>query len=473
MSKNEVTRTFPEQEPLGLNPDHFKGLLSKAVKSYLEVLQQRYDLNSYPRRIFRHIDNKIKSEELLFPRYPSHLLDWAETALEVGDIASFMEYVWGRGELRKTLTGPDPQRRSWEWFVLLDVIHHPLFRVLTESAIEEAIDVGRITYWALDDQLFEKLLDEVTLECLQNKKKYVVQCPLGMIDGEKGNVWELGENITLKFFTEREELSYLTRNHNKLHWHEKLTGLGLYVGILEIVSSFEISKLRKGAPPKNGADLIEEQIADTVDAIKWALSSACGTSCSFVEGTITYEHILGGQFVLTSPQFFRREDKNGGTVHRLTGERIEIAKGFIEKIVRYRDLSLDLKQALWHWGRSSLADLDRDALLESIIGLESLLVPGSGDSRYRFGLHGAALLCTPHDNLEERARDLKKLYDRRSRIAHGSRDAITSDANRGRRSLADAICAVIALLEAGVLEPSEVIAEQIESIILKKSPLRP
>ncbi len=56
------------------------------------------------------------------------------------------------------------------------------------------------------------------------------------MEGNRGDIWDIAENTNLKFYTEREEVGYLTRNHNKLHWHERVMELGFRVGVLEIVS---------------------------------------------------------------------------------------------------------------------------------------------------------------------------------------------------------------------------------------------
>ena len=46
-----------------------------------------------------------------------------------------------------------------------------------------------------------------------------------------------------------------------------------------------------------------------------------------------------------------------------------------------RDKYKELQDAIWHFGRACLTPLPRDILLESVIGLDGLLVPGGGDLR--------------------------------------------------------------------------------------------
>lgn len=66
---------------------------------------------------------------------------------------------------------------------------------------------------------------------------------------------------------------------------------------------------------------------------------------------------------------------------------------------------------------------DVDTILDSMIGLEALLVPGSnpGDISYRFSLHGAHYIA---DNLSSRAliRDqLRNTYRMRNNLVHGNK----------------------------------------------------
>ena len=131
----------------------------------------------------------------------------------------------------------------------------------------------------------------------------------------------------------------------------------------------------------------------------------------------------------------------------------------------------DLQQVLWHFGRACVASLPRDVLLESAIGLVSLLVPGGGDSRYRFCLHGAAILSTDIPNGEAHYTALDKTYNLRSRAAHhgaGVQD-VEKVALESRKKLAQAIRVIVDLILDQKLSRTEGIAEAVQNYVRQKA----
>ncbi len=146
----------------------------------------------------------------------------------------------------------------------------------------------------------------------------------------------------------------------------------------------------------------------------------------------------------------------------------------LEMAFCHRSNSEAVHQALFYWGRDALKDLERDQLLEAVIGLEGLIVPrGPGESTYRFKLHGTALLARFTDSAEACAKDLKTIYDKRSKAAHGVPGEGIVEAAKARSLLGHAILAVMEHGEAGTLDlaSKDEIGLQIQRLILKKCPL--
>lgn len=66
-----------------------------------------------------------------------------------------------------------------------------------------------------------------------------------------------------------------------------------------------------------------------------------------------------------------------------------------------------------------------DYLVDCVIGLENLLViESAGEVSYRFRLRGSAILPNNFGSVPERMSLLKKLYDKRSQVVHGNKDAL-------------------------------------------------
>lgn len=112
---------------------------------------------------------------------------------------------------------------------------------------------------------------------------------------------------------------------------------------------------------------------------------------------------------------------------RLTQKLFEEACETAERLARYRlDMperraELALQRFTAGCGRSDLAD----SLIDFGIALEALLLPYDGDSgnsnlSYRFRLHGAYFIPDSPAERRQVFRTLRKLYDMRSSLVHGS-----------------------------------------------------
>jgi hypothetical protein len=468
MSDQEVSRTFPDSEEQGLEADAFRTHLSESIDAYLEA-SSATTLKTTERVVYQVNESGIYSGLVSFPEYRSWELEDARLALRLPKVAGLLQYIWDRGGCRRTLRGVNPDRQAWELFTLHDVIHTPLSMVLTEAAVEEAVDSGKITLWRLTGEFKERMIEELTLRHCAGVERYAARCPLGWIAGEPGDEWSLGDGIVLKRCTARDHAIYLTRSHYRLLWHDALSSLVFDVGLLEITIKVPTGSKRMSA---NGEDdTVEEAIADTLDSVKWALVQAVPGVSPLVEGTVTYDDFLGGSAGPAPFGSFRRQDADGGSIYKLTAEALNIACELIADALKYRRRSEDLHRALWHWGRACVAKLGRDRVLESAIGLEGLLVQSPGESTYKFALHGAALLSMNATEAEVKSVALRAVYRQRSAMAHGSGKK-SHEEYSAHSLLGEAIASVVALMNDGMLSTDKQIAKQIEGGVLRMSVLR-
>ena len=473
MTEQKVTRTFPPGESKGLDPETFKQLLGEAIRSYVSNLKDR-GVQTHRRTVYRVHKGGYRSFDIDFPYYlrqwqPEH----AKGLLPRAEMRAFFDYLWDMGELQKTLTGPDPQRVNWELLVFYEVVHDTAARVMEDLAIDETTDTGHITLCRIPDSSLEAALGEVYSRTIEGKTSYIAKCPLGWIKSRAGASWALDSDISLTIPTEQERARYLSRHHNKMIWHDTMSGLIQNdVALLEISGSAEVAQLRKGRPPKTGTDLIEEHIADAIDVVKWALSVEKAHAPPLVEATITYQDVLGGPLAIVGFGAFRRQEAHQGIVYDLSKMDMEKVSSLVKKARRASQELTDLKESFWYWGRACLAALERDVLVESVIGLENLLVANRGESRYRFGLHGAALLCGPDSDKHSVAKELKRLYDKRSSAVHGSSQDRIRESREAMKYLSSAIFAVIECWERGIIVPGDRVALQIEQRILADCSLR-
>ena len=170
-----------------------------------------------------------------------------------------------------------------------------------------------------------------------------------------------------------------------------------------------------------------------------------------------------------------RRDDNPGIVVSLNEPSVLRCKELVRVFREGEAARPDLKQALWHFGRACVAVLPRDILLESAIGLDSVLVPNPGESGYRFRLHGTVMLSKVRkDPVLEIYDMMRDIYGERSRAAHGNRPAeeIERNALAARKALGDVILAISNLISNGELPPGRV-AEGVESYVLQRATFQP
>jgi hypothetical protein len=208
-------------------------------------------------------------------------------------------------------------------------------------------------------------------------------------------------------------------------------------------------------------------MVEHLDLLKWAIVASLNADRPPGEGTCLIIARLGWRIGRL------RRDENFGGACILSRESIErcvtLMREFRAAAGKWEDG--DLERGLWHFGRACCAVLERDVLLESTIGLDSLLVPGGGEARYRFRLHGAAILSPMLGTPEVMSNELGEIYGERGRAAHGRWSSQASSlALRARKFLAKAIESIINLTLDGSLEPRMgSVGEAVERYVLTRT----
>jgi hypothetical protein len=472
MSKEEVSRTLPPGEPKDVDPEKLAGLLRNAFRKCLEVFSGAELSSQIARPIYRPTENGSRIENINIPFYS--LRSRKEEAIPSDEVKTLLDYLWDHRKLKKTLRGPvsdRPGRSSWEKFVFYDIIRLPLAQTLQTVAIDEAVTTGEVTPWRLPEDALDRIVEEVTWRISNNEYRYVARCVLASFKEAHGQIWRLGENVRLKFHTKQESHRYLSQNIRDLPFHKNT----LFVEknpVLEITLSISQRQIEE-RPTEKIEDIISRQAGDAIDLVKWALMVSSGQQSPLVEGEIFFECYSGGW--LSSRihmHHIKRQNVEQRPVYRnLDEEELNTVRELLEHTPRVREQSDHVHGALWHFGRSCLAQLKRDILLEAVIGLEHLLTSGRSTS-YQFRLYGVALMATSSTEAENIASELKDIYERRSSAVH-SYQKETDLASKSRRLLAKAIYSVMELVRDGKLIPAQQnIPEEIRSRVLREVPFR-
>jgi len=289
MADTKVTREFPECEPRGLETEMFRARLKGMVTDYVSFLSG-LELKRRPRTIVRPHNGGMAWTEISFPDYPRWLeADERSEALELAGVVAFFDYVWQRGEMRRSFTGPDPSRATWELFLLQEALHAPLRGVLTYSALMQAVETGDVSNpWIIPSDVIDQFLGELVKHHCNGQLTYIARCPLAWFDLPAGSSIDFGAGMVLRSYTPRQKALYLSQNNNRILWHDFISQLRHdSIAMLELTGDKEWEVIRRGKPPKTGDDLIIESIADALDVLKWAIVTILERNIPPIEGTIT------------------------------------------------------------------------------------------------------------------------------------------------------------------------------------------
>jgi hypothetical protein len=370
------------------------------------------------------------------------------------------DYLWGRGAWKKQLTRDDdqlPTREAWERFAWGDLIHGTLLHLATRAATKQLVQSPCFDLWALGDSDLLRAADDIAAMVSGLPRRIHATCPtLGLqLDGSEQS---LAPGVRIRAWSVEERCEFLTLHHEE-YLSGDFTGW-LCDAALEIDVDVEaLSDEAAGTA-----------VAGVIDTAKWAAAVAMNRGATFRESPTIIE---------TSSSWRGITLRRTGSLRRIESwpvlkfgpTEIQTIAGLIDDVRGIQTMTSRVEAAIWLYGRSCNAVLARDALLDAAVGLELLLVPNAGESRYRFTLHGLAVIQNePADQLEA---DLKAICAARSAAAHGG-DAgkrFEELAPRARDLLARLIAAVVALQKEGTLQLSLTkgdVAAAVEDLIKRR-----
>jgi hypothetical protein len=454
----EQTRVLP---PISKRPmDHalVRDLLHQAITATLAALSG-LEAPTQQRMIYRPTSSGINGEWLPCPNY-SHRLVWDrfEEICHIPESEALLNYLWDHGARTLTLHGPNPDKAGWAGHVYAELLRYPIMALLDRSATERLVDSETVKQWSINLHDLDATLDDLTTVCCEDRQCVHVVCPLHGFMLDHITEFQLAEDIWLRVWSERDYALFRTQYPASGFRLGRSIADGTNL-VVELTLSAQF--ISSGPYPHP----ITEDVPGLLDLVKWTAFLATQSNTVLVEGTAVVCDVLG-----TLLGEVRRDLNECNYWHGVSLPQLQHTA---ELVRDYRDTAIlapDLAFALWYFGRACTAALDRDMLAESVIGLESLLVPNSGENRYRFGLHGAAVLSTLGWDGRTTRRDLKRLYDVRSKAVHGTQTALDHDqALLARRMLADCIQATIGLVQESKLKSPRNVATSVEEYVFDRA----
>lgn len=396
----EVSRELPPGKEKPLETKRFAQLLSAAIEATLEDLRKF----SVPQKLQRfNLQDKegIQPAEITAPDYRNEIVHKYFNDIfssKNKELITVIDYLWERGALKIKLIGPDPDKASWGNWTLFKIVAAPLLVALKRTAKEHLFDRGKVASWAIDQDKIQQAIEDVVALYGKHSQLITAFCPLGGVKLPSDGCQDIASDIRLCKWTDRDVCLFLDRHGLDFLWDD-IKSPWINRNLAEISFPIEVG-------PKIKQTSIVEQVQSCLDLLKWSLLLAKDQEVPVSEGTC----VLTARLDKRGGRFRRDENLECGN-YPLDLSDIKTCGEFLKNFRSAREILKrpdELDQALWHFGRSCVASLPRDVLVEAVMGLDAILVSGSGEANYKFSLHGATLLSGYVSDGEKIHKILKK-----------------------------------------------------------------
>ncbi len=447
MSTERDEVELPPGDPQPLDCEIFTSLVRTCIEQTIARLK---DLPVPPRPavVYRQLGLGAEEVSLLGLQYRDpEVLARVDQNWRSAAVSELLSYLWDRSAV-KVIYFESAPKEAWENLVYNYLVVMPMFVALEESAIESLVDRGTAAAWAVDPEVLRRVARRLADWYCLPQPLVTAYCPIQGID-MPANLSLHVDGLTLRVWGLRDRMVFRSIHATEFMWDD-LKAPTLTQTIAEVRLPIDLPPVRR-TMGIGGPDLPLQDLAEHLDLLKWAIVVALDADGPPAEGTCVI------MVRLESPLRLRR-DESGSGPYVLSAESIRrcttLTGEFRAAATHWNDG--DLERGLWHFGRACVAVSHRDILLESVIGLESLLVSGGGEARYRFRLHGATILSPMLGSPENLSRELDEIYAERSRAAHGRQPTrATQLAFRARKFLARSLESIIRLTREGNLDPRD------------------
>ncbi len=442
-----------------------------------------------PRIMMRRIFRPSPSGGYLGSHMPVPIYLWDNrTGKEVDNVVQehgkeFLDYLWDCGKPRLPPAFQKSDRAIRNQHIISQLIFTPIMNIFQDNAIGELVRNGQFSPWVITQDQIINYVSKASNALKNDKVNIKAYCPLKGAKLEGLSSAKLSENMYLKTYTSEERCIFFSKYSNEFG----LDGFNIPRDIpLECDSIAEIEyDLDMGVSKKE----VIESISNDLDLAKLSVFILNNQEEPTEEGTCIIESI-GREFYDIEHRIKRQNARiiwhgdnsgiktSGWPNVKILEKNLPRLVSIISVLAEQSRTHDEIQDFIWHFGRACLVSSPRDILLESIIGLDGILVSTSSDSTYRFKLHGAALLANERETASDLFEILGKLYNKRSKAAHGtSRDESFENAMNARIYLSRAIFNIANLCEKRKLPCKDKngnilrMSESLEKLIIKKSPL--
>lgn len=405
------TRELPDTKAKPMDEQHLAELIREAMVAFNDFIRTR-PIPTETIDVLRPLasGHGYQSESFVRPRFNHAVFDYQAEHMDIPAAKALMDYLWNHGGHRITLTSDnaDPGRSGWAINAFHMVVCSSMCDLWEQHSIRSLSATGLWPPFEVPNEEINQLASDIASIEVGNGAKIKITIPFLQLTLEGQKSVELEPGVTLHQWTLEDKAVYLhTINH--VYARFDLRGPLMSDCYLEIIAN-ERQVFEQG----RDAASLEKFVGAIVGRLKWVIMLATNSKQLIREllATTTMQQSITGFFPIRR-QAVKIESEGAG----LDKKGCQSAAKLLEMLKNAAKVYPDLLDVVWLFDRATLAVLSRDILLESAIGLERLLVDGSGENTRRFKTYGAALIG---GNSIETAKRLGKIYSLRSRAAHGS-----------------------------------------------------
>lgn len=398
------------------------------------------------------------SYEIMAPEY--QIFDEDHIRIVITEGKEFLDYLWECGKPKVRMSPRN--RSSWDHWVTSRLILRPISRMLDDSSICQFVDNQKIMPWAINDTQIDEYISDASVSVANNKVIIHVYCPIYGVKLNGFQSAKVSEYTTLKSYSNR-DISILMSKY--------LTHLN--VDKMEFITQDSMAEIRFELDLKEGGPIEQEFkiIDDELDLVKLGIFLLENQKQPIGDRKWTIPIQEGTCILDTVGRDINIPSHSRGPILMVSGKGelyktdIECLISIIKSLYEQQKKERDIEHAIWLFGRSCLAPLYRDVLLDSAIGLESLLVQDKnlGNFTYRFCLHGKIILANNDETIDD-FKILNDIYRGRSGAAHGKegKKDIRELAFSSRQYLAQTIFNICLLWKNGLLSSDKKLLELIK-----------
>lgn len=392
-------------------------LVRNTMLEFINFLESRPHQDEYI-DIFSPQDDGNQFKKFTRPNLNAVCLGYKEELVKLPAAIELIEYIRRFGHVKMKVSSNN--QLASDSTLYHQLVSHPLWKCWSVASIEALSVNNDWVPWKLSEADLDQVVTGVSRIELEDASQIIVIAPLIGVALDNIDKLELAPGIELHAWSQAAKAVYLHKNDGYL------ISLDMFSHIeskcfLKVTSQssrvFTDKNLNSITTPDRNQ--MEEFVGFNLSRAKLALMQAINPEHLIEELLVTTESDDTYSYSWFYP--FRRQSKM--LLHAqdciITEEIGSKAVKFLKNLEDAVAVFPDLNDVLWRFDRATLASTPRDILFESTVGLESLLVHGSGENGRRFRTYGAALVDSK--NFQETSSNLNKIYKLRSDNAHSSK----------------------------------------------------